>query len=245
MGTDLSRALGEIAGEVSRAAGGLPVDALRGRLVRRTVARGASVALVSVAAVAGLGAVANALLTSTPPAAPPAPTATGDPAPSVVSPTPDADPSDAVADPVVLTRQGIGDLAMGAEDPLPALTDRFGEPDLVRAGDGLDCAGSAASVAVWGDLAVTIARNPGGDGPDGPERLMAWWVTGPDLPGGVTTASGVQPGQPMDDVRALAGAEEVAWDVTRQMVVRAAGVMHLPGTDDTVEAVAYGGVSCR
>jgi len=244
MGTDLSRALGEIAGEASHATGGLPVDALRGRFVRRAVARGTAAVAASLVVVAGLGVVANALLTSTPPASAPGPTTTHQPAPPVTSPPP-TEAAPEVADPVVLGRQGVGDLAMGTEDPLPALTERLGEPDEVRPGDGPDCAATAASVAVWGDLAVTVARNPEGDGPDGPFRLMAWWVTGPDLPEGVSPASGVQPGVPMDDVRAMAGAQEVAWSVVGQVVVAVADVMHLPGADDTVEAVAYAGISCR
>lgn len=261
MGTDLSRALGEIADAAAHAAPDLPAADLRTRLVRRAAARAAAVVTASAAAVAGLGLAAAALLPAgTPPAGPPddEPT-TSAPAPSTTpEPTEDAtdeptagsttDPStDPGATDVVLGREGVGGVAMGAEDPMPALTDLLGEPDVVGPGEGLHCTEFAASVARWGDLVVTLARNA----PElatGPDRLMGWWVVGPDLPPGVRTASGVVPGVPMGDVLALPGAEEVFWGVNRRQGVRASDIFHFAaelGPEAPVETVAYGVVDCR
>jgi hypothetical protein len=45
---------------------------------------------------------------------------------------------------------------MGAVDPLPALTERLGEPDVVGPGEGPECATVDATVARWGGLAGAV-----------------------------------------------------------------------------------------
>src|SRR5690606_8438312 len=65
---------------------------------------------------------------------------------------------------VVLARPGVGDVPMGAVDPLPALTERLGEPDVVGPGEGPECATVGAAVARWGGLAGAVDAGADGGG---------------------------------------------------------------------------------
>ena len=130
------------------------------------------------------------------------PTPTASPTPSEVATTPTPSPSptptptpEAPAD-IVLSADGIGDIAIATPNAQAALEALFGPPGRQEPGN-TECGGPDDMTYVWwGDLKVSFA---GG-------ALYGWGLRSTAVPDGVVTASGIAVGDPYAKVAALPGA---------------------------------------
>lgn len=133
---------------------------------------------------------------STPtPSASPTPSAVVTPTPTeAATPTPTPTPEAPAG--VVLSAEGIGDIAIGTPGAQAALEALFGPPGRQEPGN-TECGGPDDMTYVWwGDLKVSFT---GG-------ALYGWGLRSTAVPDGVVTITGIKVGDPYAKVAALPGA---------------------------------------
>jgi hypothetical protein len=139
--------------------------------------------------------------------------------------------------PILLSAAGIGDLPMGTPDPTAALTAMFGPPTDEMT--DVPCGPGGIDSLTWNDLTVNLEEG----------TLFGWDATGPNLPAGVITQSGVMPGMPLTDATALPGASTPEYvDNMDFLYVGADDVYYFGEGSDPATATIYrvmiNGITC-
>jgi hypothetical protein len=165
-------------------------------------------------------------------------TSTQEPTPSPTpSPTPTLTVKPAA---IVLSETGIGDVAMGTVDPIPALVKLLGPPNGTGIPQADVCGPGDTAGLMWPALTVSLDTSANAAG-----TLWGWELRGPAAPAGVTTKSGVLPGAPLSAAMALPGAAApIYWDVMDSLIMEADGVTYWgDGSDPAKSMIAIVGVN--